>query len=969
MTVVISVVNRIFLFENPLFSVYRWDIRMLNAKEKLNLPSVEEAVLAFWKDKDIFKKSVQMRAGGTEFVFYEGPPTANARPMTHHMIGRAFKDIIPRYKQMRGYHVPRRAGWDTHGLPVEIEIEKELGIKSKPEIERYGIAEFNAKAKASVWKYKEEWERLTERIGFWLDMEHPYITYDNAYVEKIWSVLKKVNERGLLYKGHKVVPWCTRCGTALSSHELAQGYKEVTDASVYVSFKITDGAHKDAYIVAWTTTPWTLLGNVALAVNPTHTFVTIPDAGKVFVLEKNAAVRMKLPIEKEFSAQELVGLSYEPLFDVPALKSEKSHKIYPADFVATESGTGVVHTAVMYGEDDYALGAEVGLPMAHTVDEAGNFTDAVPAEFKGLRAKNATTEEKIIAHIKDVGRLLMTEPYSHEYPFCWRCQTPVIYYATDAWFIAMSKLRAELAVANAQVNWTPAHIKDGRFGEWVNNAKDWALSRARYWGTPLPVWECAPCNVYTVVGSLAELPEQPKDAAGNVDVHRPFIDKITLSCEKCGGVMPRVKDVIDVWFDSGAMPFASNESPSRYPADYICEGIDQTRGWFYTLMAIGVLMEQGAPYKNVVCYSHLLDKLGKKMSKTKGNGVDPWELVAAHGADAVRWHFYSSAIIKEAQKFNERDFGKGARSFISLIYNSFVFLQTYGNDTPLFSGETKNILDKWVVSRLHETARDIAAHLDAYEIAEATQTLEVFADDLSRWYLRRSRKRAEALPVLRYVLLEMSKLIAPFMPFFAEALYKSLDGEKESVHMEDWLKVDESLINKTLMNGMAEIRRLASIALAARAEAGIKIRQPLTKLAIRLNEPAQMLSEQVPLNVDLLSILADEVNVKEVLFDEKIEKEIALDTVITPELERDGIYRDLVRMAQGLRQSAKCSPNEAVVFHVEAGEKARTAIEEMQTQFLKDTNAKEILFTRTDKFVAEATEEIGGASAWMGIVS
>ncbi|MDO8582705.1 MAG: isoleucine--tRNA ligase [bacterium] len=941
---------------------------MLNAKEKLNLPAVEEKVLAFWKERDIFKKSLEAREGGPEFVFYEGPPTANARPGTHHMIGRAMKDIIPRYKQMCGYHVPRRAGWDTHGLPVEIEVEKELGIKSKPEIETYGIAAFNAKAKASVWKYKEEWERLTERVGFWLDMEKPYITYDNVYVEKLWGVLKKVNERGLLYKGHKVVPWCTRCGTALSSHELAQGYKEVTDTSAYVSFKITSGAHAGEYIVAWTTTPWTLLGNVALAVNPAHTFVTVPDADRVFVLEKSAALRMKLPIDKEFPASELVGAGYEALFDVPALTSETSHKVYVADFVTNDSGTGVVHTAVMYGEDDYVLGAVVGLPMVHTVDEAGNFTDGVPAEFIGLRAKNATTEEKIIAYIKEADRLLMTEPYKHDYPFCWRCQTPVLYYATDAWFIAMSKLRTELHAANAGVNWTPAHIKDGRFGEWVDNVKDWALSRARYWGTPLPVWECTPCGTYKVVGSLAELPEQPLDAADNIDVHRPFIDAITIPCEKCGGAMARVKDVLDVWFDSGAMPFASEEFstrgllPVRYPADYICEAIDQTRGWFYTLMAVGVLMEQGSPYKNVTCYGHLLDKLGKKMSKSKGNGVDPWELLNTHGADAVRWHFYSSAIVKEAQKFNERDFGKGARAFISLIYNSFVFLETYGGGlltthSPL---STSHVLDRWVISRLHETAQDVAACLDVYEVAEATQALESFADDLSRWYLRRSRKRAEALPVLRYVLLETSKLVAPFMPFFAEALYKSLGGEKESVHMEDWFAPHGVVVGEELALAMAEVRRVASLALASRAEEKLKVRQPLASLTVK--------SLALQGKAELLSILADEVNVKEIIFNEKLEKEIALDTVITPELEREGIYRDLVRMAQGLRQSAGCAPHDAVTLHIEAGDNAHAALEELRAEFVKDVNAKEVLFTRTDEFTAEAIEKIAGASVWMGLV-
>ncbi len=935
---------------------------MLDPKEKLNLPALEERVLAFWKDEDIFKKSLTAREGGPEFVFYEGPPTANARPGTHHVIGRAFKDVIPRYKAMRGYHVPRRAGWDTHGLPVEIEVEKELGLKSKPEIETYGIAAFNAKAKASVWKYKEEWERLTERVGFWLDIEHPYITYDNAYVEKLWGVVKKVDERGLLYKGHKVVPWCARCGTALSSHELAQGYKEVTDTAAYVRFEIRSPKFETkTSIVAWTTTPWTLLGNVALAINPAHTFVAVKDGDETFILEKGAAVRMGLSFEREFPASELIGLSYEPLFEISGLKSEKSWKIYSADFVTAESGTGVVHTAVMYGEDDYALGMAVGLPQFHTVDEAGNFTDAVPG-FAGLRAKNATTEEKILADLKSRGRLMMKEPYAHEYPFCWRCGTAVLYYATDAWFIAMSTLRAELAAANETVNWTPEHIKEGRFGEWLRNVKDWALSRARYWGTPLPVWECPPCGTYTVIGSLAELPSQPKDSEGSVDVHRPFIDSVMIPCKKCGGAMARVKDVIDVWFDSGAMPFASEEFPARYPADYICEAIDQTRGWFYTLMAIGVLMERGAPYKNVTCYSHLLDKAGKKMSKSKGNGVDPWELMNAHGADAVRWHFYSSAIVKEAQKFDERDFGKGARSLISLIYNSFVFLETYGDaETRNLKPEIRNVLDRWIMSRLAGTAKGVADHLDRYEIAAATSLIETFADDLSRWYLRRSRKRAEALPVLRHVLIETSKIIAPFMPFFAEALYKSLGGPLESVHMEDW-PLSDARIDEGLDRGMAEVRRIASLALAVRAEKGIKVRQPLRSLTIRT------MKSEIRSDAELLSILADEVNVKEVLFEEGVEAEVVLDSIITPELENEGVYRDLVRMAQGLRQQAGSSPQDAVVFHVEAGERARAVLEPALDSFKKDVNARDIVFERTDAFAAEATEEIGGASAWVGIV-
>ncbi len=1127
---------------------------MLPVSGKPNLPELEEQVLARWKERGIFKKSLERRKGQPEFVFYEGPPTANAKPALHHVIGRVFKDVIPRYKAMRGFHVPRRAGWDTHGLPVEIAVEKELGIKSKPEIEVYGVAAFNAKARESVWQYKADWEKLTERIGFWLDMETPYITYDNAYIEGVWGVLKAVHERGFLYKGHKVVPWCSRCGTALASHELAQGYKEVTDTAVYTRFKIEDVRFKNTSVLVWTTTPWTLPGNVALAVNPAHQFVKVKDAEGFLILEKSAAERLGFDVASAevVAAKDLIGLSYEPLFNVAPLKSEKSYKIYPAEFVTAGEGTGVVHTAVMYGEDDYALGVSLGLPQAHTVDEAGNFTSAVSG-FAGMRAKNKTTEEKIIAYLTERGSLSKAEQYAHDYPFCWRCDTPVIYYATNSWFIAMSKLRAQLQKANAGVSWKPEHIRDGRFGEWLKEAKDWALSRARYWGTPLPVWECA-CGHYEVVGSIEDLrasayiqnivygirhgeadhtvqniiacddavfeshltplgreqirasaeklkdkkivaiycspfartretaeiiqsrcgapihyderlgevnlgvfnnkdpkeyqgilgdksadeayafvPEggesriqvmkrviecmdeirgkhkgesvvivshgdpllmlaigvgsvsrsehkmndifglgelheikansTPCNASHDLDAHRPFIDEVFLRCSHCdGGKMTRVKEVCDVWLDSGAMPFVLGEHPSRYPADYICEAIDQTRGWFYTLLAVATVLGHEAPYKNVVCYSHLLDKNGKKMSKSRGNIVEPWELIGRHGIDALRWYFYTSAIVREPQKFDEEDVVKNARGLISLIYNSYSFLATYSDGVEV-AGE-KNILDEWIEARLHETIVSATKDLDAYEIGDAARAIESFANDLSRWYLRRSRKRVEALPVLRRMLLELSKLIAPFMPFFADALYLSLGGKEESVHLEDWPKPDAFDASDVLIAGMAEVRRVASDALALRADLKIKVRQPLASLTI-LNPKSTIMH-----HADLLEILKDEVNVKEVLF--IIEGEelpvlrssesvgVKLDIIITPELKTEGIYRDLVRMAQGLRQSAGFVPADKAVFVTDVAGEAKDALEAMRESFMSSTGASDILFTEVSDCVAEAEEEIAG---------
>lgn len=974
---------------------------MLKGLKKFNLPELEEQVLQFWRENEILKKSLHGRKDGKQFVFYEGPPTANARPGMHHVVGRVFKDIILRFKTMQGYYVARRAGWDTHGLPVEIEVEKELDLKSKSDIEKFGIAAFNARAKTSVWKYKEEWEKLTERIGFWLDMEHPYITYENRYIEKLWGIFKKIDERKLLYKGHKVVPWCPRCGTALSSHELAQGYREVTDASVYLKFKIQSEKLKNTSMLVWTTTPWTLLGNVALAINPAHSFVRVPDPilpGHFLIVEKMSAERLGLIAglrtidgsceDQLVTAKDLIGLSYEPLFQVQLLQSKKSYKIYSADFVTVSEGTGVVHTAVMYGEDDYELGMNIGLPQYHTVDEAGNFTNDV-AGFAGMRVKNKTTEEKIIDYLKTNHYLFKIESYTHDYPFCWRCNTPVLYYATNSWFIKMSALRAELAEANAGVRWVPEHIKDGRFGEWLREAKDWAISRARYWGTPLPIWECdsnakrkaqsaKQCD-YIVVESVDELEKLGGKAPE--DLHRPFIDTISFPCPQCmKGTMARVKEVMDVWFDSGAMPFASDEYPNRYPADYICEAIDQTRGWFYTLLALGVLMDAGTPYKNVLCYSHLLDTNGKKMSKSKGNAVDPWDLIKKYGIDAVRWYVYTSAIVQEPQKFNEIDVVKSGRGFISLLYNSYIFLETYdGEQSANCKAQStgKHILDRWIMARLHETIREATDSLDAYHIHDAARAIEALVDDLSRWHIRRSRKRVEALPVLRHMLLEISKLIAPFMPFFAEALYQSLGLRKidglakttllESVHLEDWPKLDSKLIDITLINSMAEVRRLASTALAERAEKKINVRKPLPKIKLRLNLPRQMIAEKTQINKELLQILADEINVKEIIFDAGLSQEVELDTEITPILRDEGLYREFMRMVQGLRHKAQYAPQEAARLFIDADIPFQKLVEERKKQLMHDVGAKEIIFGAVHNVDAECQEDFDGVSVRAGI--
>ena len=895
---------------------------MLKINKDFNLPKVEEEVLSFWRKNRVFEKSLALRQaqGKKHYVFFEGPPTANAKPGIHHVLARVFKDIILRYKTMSGFFVARRAGWDTHGLPVEIEIEKKLGFKNKQDIEKYGITKFNKLARESVWQYKKDWEDLTERIGFWLDLEHPYITYENQYIEKLWGIFKEIDKRGLLYKSHKVVPWCSRCGTALSSHELAQGYEETKDLAVFVKFPISNSQFPKTYIFSWTTTPWTLPGNVALAINPKHKFVKVPDPeekGSWLILEKESVHRLwpKIASSQEaiIGVKELLGLEYEPLFKIPALQSPTSYKIYPADFVTADEGTGVVHTAVMYGEDDYELGKKVGLPQFHTVDEQGRFIKEVPV-VGGMYVKAPETEKKIIEHLKAQSLLLKVEPYTHDYPFCWRCGTPVLYYARDSWFIAMSKLRKELQAANKKINWIPGHLREGRFGEWLKEVKDWAISRERYWATPLPIWICVKCDNKVVISSSKEIEERggkpPKD------LHRPYIDDVVLKCPECGGEMRRVKEVMDVWFDSGAMPFASGEYPERYPADYICEAIDQTRGWFYTLLAVGVLMKKGTPYKNVISLGHVLDKQGRKMSKSLGNTVDPWQMINKYGIDVVRWYFYTINPPGEPKRFDEGDLNLVYRRFHSLVYNSYLFWASYSIDANLRmnandTNSNANVLDRWILARLNETTAKVTERLDDYDIGTAAKAIELLVDDLSHWYIRRSRRRPEALPVLGYVLLEISKLIAPFTPFFAEALFQSLNPKpytlNPSIHLTDWPKADKKLIDKKLLGQMAQIRQWTSQALAARAEAGIKVRQPLAKLKISARGGSHAYrqagvsggkNEKLKINEELLNILKDEVNVKEIVFDNKIKNEIELDIKITPELRQEGIYRELVRLIQ-----------------------------------------------------------------------
>ena len=1111
----------------------------MTEKPKSQTAQREEETLAFWKEQDIFKKTLEKPAPKGEFVFYEGPPTANGHPAIHHLEARAFKDLIPRYKAMQGYRVRRKAGWDTHGLPVELEVEKELGLKSKKDIESYGIEKFNQQCKESVLRYIDEWKEFTDRIGYWVDHEQTYFTFANDYIESIWSIMKRVNERGLLYKDYRVVPWCTRCGTPLSSHEVAEGYKEVTDTSAYALFKL---AGKDEYIAAWTTTPWTLPGNVALAVGNDITYaqITIDGTPVWMARERAQTLYPEATVQAEKKGSELVGWEYEPLFSylkdaLPPTEKEKlgnAFKIYAADFVGATDGTGVVHIAPMYGADDFTLGTEKQLPKFHTVNEEGKFIDTVKL-FAGMFVKKADKEV-----IKELGgTVLRTEDITHSYPHCWRCKSPLIYYARDSWYIRMSQLRNQLASENQKVHWEPEHIRDGRFGEWLKEAKDWAVSRNRYWGTPLPIWRSASGKTL-VVGSFAELKEKTKRsgnryftmrhgeaesnvqniysseitahnplttrgheqvrasaealkqtetidliltspfergretaeivravlglseelvitderlgevqygeahgvqrvgvegsihdapvtlskapphgetlmdvkrrmgafllelertyggknilivshggplwmmraAAGGIaldeasgarkdlypgnaevcevsftplpvnqdfelDVHRPYIDTIPL--EHDGEMYERVPEVMDVWFDSGAMPFAQDHYPfenkqwidgTGYPADFISEAIDQTRGWFYTLLCVGVLMEKGTPYKNVICLGHLLDDKGKKMSKSQGNVIDPWDVLPKYGADALRYWMYTVNEPGTSKNFDERLVDEIVKKHIGRLLNVLSFYELF-KDSAKHTVErgSEHALDRWIIARLDALILTVTENLDAYRIDKAARPLADFIDDLSTWYLRRSRERIkgadakdvqQALATLAFVLHEYAKVIAPFMPFVAEHVYRAVGGKKESVHLEDWPTAEVSQEGtEALLEAMQKARDVVSLGLELRANAKIKVRQPLQKAVIK-----EALGEEIA------TIVRDELNVKEIVADATQGELITLDMTLTGALKQEGETRELLRAVQELRKKKGLKPGEKAVLIVGTSVTGRTQVEESKPVLMK----------------------------------
>lgn len=931
--------------------------------EGLHLPSLEEEMLAFWERERIFERSVSERPSDKQFVFFEGPPTANAKPAIHHVLGRTFKDAIPRYKTMQGYRVERKAGWDTHGLPVELQVEKSLGISGKPQIENIvpddvaaSIQRFNELCKESVWQHKEEWERLTKRMGFWLNMEDPYVTLDRPYIESVWWILKQLWDKELLYEDFKVVPYCYRCGTALSSHEVALGYDEVTDQSVYVKFKVVD--RDDTYLLVWTTTPWTLPGNVAVAVNPTISYgeyklesgerLIFADDRLGHVLFGANATRSDILID------ELLAMKYEPLFEVPSLQSPQSFKAYPADFVTTTDGTGIVHIASMYGEDDFQLGNKVGLPKYHTVNTDGYFVEEVLG-FGGKRAKDAITEQGIVESLTGRGLLFKAEPYTHTYPFCWRCSTPLIYYAKRSWFIRMSSVRDQLMKNNAGIQWIPSHLKEGRFGEWLREVKDWALSRDRYWGTPLPIWHCDACNHKTCVGSYDELTQVSGHSAPD-EVHRPSIDAVTWSCPECStGTMKRYTDVIDVWFDSGAMPFAQQHYPFErkelvdgkvaFPADYIAEGIDQTRGWFYTLLAISTLLEKGAPYKTVVSYGHLLDKDGKKMSKSKGNVIDPWEAIAEFGIDPIRWYFYSVNQPADTKKFDPIEIQQGTRKVFMIAWNVLNFYRDHAATSSDDEPESMYVvLDAWLRERMKQVRSDVTTALDAYDFFHATRAIREFCTDLSTWYLRLSRRRSDATfkPLLKEALRTISLLLAPFTPFFAEAMWQELrhEDDVDSVHLAAWPGAE--VYDEHVVASMRVILAVVEQSRAARVQLGLPLRQPLAAVRIR---SAHQISNYG-------AILQQELNVKnvEVSVVEKMQTvEIEYDTELTDELRAEGLMREVTRSVQGLRKQANMTVGQVAKLAIRA--KGQLLLSDEQITTIAATTGCDLVREYDDTFL------------------
>lgn len=990
---------------------------------KVDFPEIEERILRFWKESGILEKSTQLRRGDPQFTLYDGPPTVNGSPGIHHVLSRVYKDVIPRYKTMKGFCVFRKAGWDTHGLPVELEVEKTLGFNNKAQIEEYGIAEFNARCRESVLSYLKKWEELTERIGFWVDMKHPYVTFDNSYVESLWWIIKQLWDKGLIYQGYRVTPHCPRCGTSLSSHEVALGYAETEDPSVYIKFEwdssrgtiptsLADIAQPaSTFFLAWTTTPWTLPGNTALAVSHDANYAVVEHETSQGTTERlilaepllSATLEGDYRVLTTMPGKELIGCQYRPLFNpgdynIPVqqfmasaadpkkkellpVQPPESYPIIAGDFVSMEDGTGIVHVAPAFGPDDFEAGQENDLYFVEEyVNLQGNIVGNYP--FTGKFVKEA--DPLILSSLEARGLLYRSGKIKHTYPFCWRCETPLLYYAKPTWYIRTTAMKDELISGNERINWYPEYIKHGRFGDWLENNVDWAFSRERYWGTPLPIWSCEKCpDQFESIGSIDELKHKP-GLAGLVqplDLHRPFVDQITFHCPRCKGTMKRVPEVLDAWFDSGAMPVAQFHYPFEnqeqfersFPADYICEAVDQTRGWFYTLHALSTLLYQRPCFENVICLGHILDASGEKMSKAKGNAVDPWTIIAEHGADALRWYMFTSTPAGNVKRFDPRQVREIKRKFLSTLWNTYSFFVLYANidqfdPATAQAPEQFSELDRWIISELNQLILEVDEELENYNPTDAGRRIEDFVERLSNWYVRRSRRRfwksgndADKLAAyftLYDCLVALSKLLAPLIPFVPEEIYQNLvrsvrpDAE-ESVHLCTFPTADPTRIDSVLASDTRLAMKISSLGRAARSKAGIKVRQPLSQVIIKTKSKSETdglerLSAQV----------LEELNVKAMAFTKEesdlIDKPgyalaaegdyvVALSTNIPPELIDEGLAREVVHRLQTMRRNAGFDITDYIVTSYQAAPPLQQAIENLSGYVKQETLSHQLI--------------------------
>ncbi len=1002
---------------------------------RVNFPNQEEEILRFWKTRDIFKKSIENRSGGQRFLFYEGPPTANGNPGIHHVISRVFKDIIPRYKTMQGYYAPRIGGWDTHGLPVELEVEKELGFTSKADIESYGIGRFNQKCRESVFKYLKEWVAFTDRIAFWVDLDNAYITMKNSYIESCWWSIKKMWDDGLIYRGYKTAAHCPRCGTSLSSHEVAQGYDENTvDPSVYIKFKLTTSSvlkladvaqsGKPVYLLAWTTTPWTLPGNTALAVDAGADYIFVDMGPYVMVAAEKLLGALDIQESKnlgKIKGESLAGLEYEPLYnphdynidrmrfiagtaelEKQPVKPDLKYRVITASFVSMEDGTGIVHIAPAFGEADFEAGKAEALDFVQHVDLSGNIIGDYA--FSGLFVKEA--DKNIARDLAERDLLYKETTITHTYPFCWRCSTPLLYFVKQSWYIRTTARKDRLINLNQKINWYPEHIKNGRFGDWLENNVDWAFSRERYWGTPLPIWHCEACDAYDCIESIEDLRQKPgfSGFSGEIDLHRPYVDDLTYSCS-CGGLMRRQSEVIDCWFDSGNMPIAQYHYPfenetlltdGRFPADFICEAIDQTRGWFYSLHAISSLLFDSVAYRNVICLGHILDEKGEKMSKSRNNVVQPSVIINKYGTDAMRWYLYTASPPGQPRRFSEGLVGEVMRQFILPLWNVYSFFVTYANIdnyNPLNSSHPAPVaeLDRWILSELNELVANVKNDLDAYDPTSAGRRIESFVSVLSNWYVRRSRRRfwksendedkLAAYDTLYHCLYTLTSMLAPFVPFLAEAMWGNLvisvdKNAPESVHLAAFPEADITMIDSELAASVQLAIRICSLGRSARSQAGIKIRQPLQSIKVLLQNSAE--EERLE---RVKNQILEELNVKTVTVarsQEELESEnmrmsadnlysVAIDTRITPELESEGLARELVRRIQTMRRQADFDIADRIITYYQGDEKISAVMQEHDSYISRETLSADILNELPDEEACTESFKLDGHEVVLGV--